>query len=130
METLPTPTEQALAVIEQLNAKLQPDTPYQLVGEAQYAGRSFAFATVTQQTQTISVLFDMTNGGGSIRSALNKPEPIVQKQAPFVTTSAVSGTRGLRTVQNVQPQIKLDSPIHERDRNSIADDPGTEWFRQ
>lgn len=92
LDNAPSPTAVAEAVVAKLNERQTPASPYKLAGEARY-GRDFAFATVKADGQTVSVLYDVKHGGGTVRmtpSAAEKAEP---EKAPFATGSAKTGGR-------------------------------------
>lgn len=73
---LPTCDEIANTVVRRLNEHHQPEHPFELQGEAKYAGRGFAFATVTvAEGDPISLLFEVTTGSGTIRSNPPTPKP-------------------------------------------------------
>lgn len=118
----PTPAEIAEAVVAKLNELQSPAAPYKLAGEAKYAG-SFAFATVKADGQTVSVLYDVKHGGGTVRvtpPAVEKAEP---EKAPFATGSAKGG-KGVKGTTKGGPRggppasagegIKLANQLHER----------------
>ena len=111
LASLPSPNEQANNVVARLNEMQQPATPFELAGDAQYAGRSFAFATIKQETQTISVLLDVKNGSGTIRVAENPPIANSVEQAPFVIGPNPTAERQPR---HETLAIRLESPLHER----------------
>lgn len=127
MESLPTPAEQAALVVERLNEKQSPATPYALgVGEVKYA-REFAFATVKATGRTISLLFDVKNGGGTIRSTEDKPKAAPPPKAPFAVGSGSppagrggAGGGGPKSPRGRESEgIKLDSPLHERVKAAV-----------
>ena len=123
LETRPTPLDQACEVVNQLNASQTPATPYQLIGDAKY-GREFAFATVKADGQTISVLLDAKNGGGTIRSS-----PVAEvKQAdpaPFVVGSPAKprpreARNNRQTARpNTGGEPRLTNSLHERFRDAL-----------
>lgn len=91
MESLPAPSAIAEQVVQALNERAKEGKPYTLVEpeKAKYT-RDFAFATVKVDDREVSVLFDVVNSGGTVRS---RPAPAVTKveeKAPF----AVTGTKG------------------------------------
>ena len=59
LESLPTPAEQAAAVVTALNEKQKPEVPYRLGSEeAHYATRDFIFANVkTTESRTFTILY-------------------------------------------------------------------------
>ena len=120
LETRPTLLDQACEVVNQLNASQTPATPYQLVGDAKY-GREFAFATVKADGQTVSVLLDAKNGGGTIRSnpvaEVKQPEP-----APFAVGGPAKPSKreSRNDRQATRPAgLQLIYPLHERFRDSL-----------
>lgn len=120
LETLPSPSEQAEQVVKALNEKQQPATPYKLAGEAKYA-REFAFATAKADGQTVNVLFDVKNGGGTVRTnpVREKKEP---ERAPFATGTAPEQKRGgggPKGPREARDGIKLADPLHERVKAAV-----------
>lgn len=130
LETLPSPAEMAAAVVQELNERQKPATAYQL-GDPQKARfvREFAFATVAADGQQVSVLVDIVNGGGTIRSNPTLP-PKQTETAPF-TFGAGSRSPGSRSVEKKartkltgtddkeRPGILLPNPVHERLKSAI-----------
>ncbi len=117
LEALPHPTAQAGEVVQALNEKQKPATPYKLVGEAKYA-REFAFATVKAEGQTVNVLFDVKNGGGTVRAnpAREKTEP---ERAPFATGSVPQPKGEQKGPREPRDGIKLADPLHERVKAAV-----------
>lgn len=125
LEALPSPSEQAEQVVKALNEKQKPATPYKVAGEAKYA-REFAFATAKGDGQTINVLFDVKNGGGTVRATVvrEKKEP---EKAPFATGSGgpqpKGGGRGGGGPKGPRAEggagIKLADPLHERVKAAV-----------
>jgi hypothetical protein len=127
LESLPSMTEQANRVVKLLNEKQQPATPYALgVGEVKY-NREFAFATVKADGQTVSVLIDVKNGSGTVRSTQDKPKAEPPPKAPFAVgnTGPVGGRggRGGQPREGGPPRsgdgLKLDDPLHERVKAAV-----------
>jgi len=117
-ENLPVPQVQAELVLAMLNEGQKPTTPYKLVGEAKYSGREFAFATVKAPGQTVNVLLDVKNGGGTVRSNPTVEAKTAEK-APFATGSAkATSTRGPRPTASSEG-IKLDSSVADRFKAAI-----------
>lgn len=120
LESLPTPAEQAERVVQLLNGQHRPPTPYTVgVGEVRYA-REFAFATVKADGRTVSVLVDVKNGGGTVRSAPDKPKAEPPPVAPFATAPAPPAGRN-REPKPPPPAdpIRLDDPLPERVKAAI-----------
>jgi len=117
LEALPSPTEQAERVVAQLNELQKPATPYKLAGEAKYA-REFAFATVKVDGQTVNVLFDVKNGGGTVRAnpVREKTEP---ERAPFATGPAAQPKGEQKGPRKARAGIELADPLHERVRAAV-----------
>ena len=76
LDSVPSPTEQAEAVVARLNAMKKPAVPYRVAGEAKY-NREFAFATVTVtepgREQIVGILIDPKIGAGLSEVALLLP---------------------------------------------------------
>ncbi len=118
MEALPLPAEQAEQVVAKLNELQKPATPYKLAGAAKYA-REFAFATVKADGQTVSLLFDVKNRGGTVRAtpARDKPEP---ERAPFATTGAPQPKGDAPKAPRADTaRVQLSDPLHERVRAAV-----------
>ncbi|MFO0800706.1 MAG: PepSY domain-containing protein [Gemmataceae bacterium] len=126
----PTPTAVAEAVVAKLNEQQTPATPYTLAGEAKYS-RDFAFATVKADGQTVSVLLDVKQGGGTVRvtpQAVGKAEP---EKAPFATGAAKAGGRdkggkggtkgGMKGGATTGPGegVKLPDQLHDRFKAAV-----------
>jgi hypothetical protein len=125
LESLPSPTEQAERVVKLLNDTQQPATPYALgVGEVKY-NREFAFATVNADGQTVSVLIDVKNGSGTVRSTPDKPKAEPPPKAPFAVGSSDRGRPSRSENAGGTPAvpgkeaIRLDNPLHERVKVAI-----------
>lgn len=118
LEALPSPNEQAEQVVRALNEKQKPATPYKLAGEAKYT-REFAFATAKGDGFTVNVLFDVKNGGGTVRATpvRAKAEP---ERAPFATASAApEPKREQNAPREARDGIRLADPLHERVRAAV-----------
>lgn len=119
LEALPSPNEQAEQVVAKLNELQQPATPYKRAGEAKYA-REFAFATAKGDGFTVNVLFDVKNGGGTVRATpvREKKEP---ERAPFATASAPQpkGGGAPKAPRASRDGIKLPDPLHERVKAAV-----------
>lgn len=127
LETLPTPGEQAAAVVAKLNENQKPTTPYTLAGEAKYA-RDTATASVRTDGQTVTVFLDVKNGGGTVRSTpvRERKEP---EKAPFAVGSGGGrggrgaggppAGKGVPTRGDAGAAMKLDDPLPERIKASV-----------
>lgn len=93
LERLPTPREQAAAVVAALNQQQQPAVPYQLgAGDVRYV-RDFLVATVKTDDRAFTVLYDVKDGTGTIRETPVTATPV---KAPFATgTTAAARPRGV-----------------------------------
>lgn len=130
LESLPSPAEQAEAVVKLLNERQKPAVPYRLgAGEIKYA-REFAFATVKVPGQTVSILFDVKNGGGTIRSAVDKPKPPPPPAGPFAVGSPAAGgpRAGGKGAGKDGPrpsrsggELLLEDPLHERIKGAVPE---------
>lgn len=126
LENLPTPAEQAAIVVARLNERLKPDRPFTLT-DPNMAGynREFAFATVKADGKTVSVLFDVKAGGGTVRMAAAPPPPPPAEKAPFAVGSPASrrpqgkGRRPPADTQPVDDGLFLDQPLHERVKAAV-----------
>ena len=117
LDDAPSPAEQAEQVVKLLNEKKKPLTPYRVAGDAKYA-REFAFATVRADGQTISVLVDIKNRQGTVRSApleTLKKEPV---KAPFAMVRSAAPRAGEPELPNADV-IKLESPLQDRVKAAI-----------
>ncbi len=116
LDGAPGPSAVAELVVAKLNEEQKPVTPYRLAGEARY-GREFAFATVRAGGETVSVLYDAKNGGGTVRStaAVEKAPP---ERAPFATASAKVSPREKGSVA-ASPGLKLPEPMHDRFKAAV-----------
>ncbi len=84
LEGAPSAAAVAEQVVAKLNEQQAPLTPYKLSGAARYGPRDFAFATVKVEGQSIGVLYDVKNGGGTVR-ATKTVEKVTPEKAPFTT---------------------------------------------
>ncbi len=103
LESRPNPQMQAEIVVAKLNELQTPTTPYRLSGEAKYSGREFAFATVKAKDQTVSILVDLKNSGGTIRSA-----PLVERPTPEKAPFAVGGEKNKENTPRPKSGSKND----------------------
>jgi hypothetical protein len=134
MESVPKPQDVATQVVAALNERAKEGKPYSLVepGKARYT-RDFAFATVKADGQDVSVLFDVNNPGGTVRSRATAPVK-VEELAPF----AIGGGRGLPNTKggrgpgpkggekgeptshaNHTGPLLLADPLHERVKAAV-----------
>jgi hypothetical protein len=110
------PTAVAEQVVARLNEEQKPATPYRLAGEAKY-GREFAFATVKAGGETVSVLYDVRHGGGTVRVT-----PTVEKATPERAPFATGGGRSPSPRERggpPSPGVKLPEPLHERFKAAV-----------
>lgn len=131
MESPPAPAEVAGQVVAALNARAKDGASYSLVEpETAKWTRDFAFATVKADGQEVSVLFDVTKPGGTVRSKQAAPPAKAEEPAPFAITGAKGGSpkgggkggrgekgggKGEATTHAHAPgALQLDSPLHER----------------
>ncbi len=132
MASPPSPAEVAARVVGALQKRAKDGATYTLVGpeKARYT-REFAFATVTADGQEVSLLFDATGAGGTVRSkpAAKAPKP-AEERAPFaVGRGAAGGSAGAKGPRGPggpaggrmtdhgahgDDALKLDAPLHER----------------
>jgi hypothetical protein len=126
MESVPSLPEQANQVIAALNQQQKPTEPYKLgAGEVRY-NREFAFATVKADGQTVSVLIDVKNGSGTVRSTIEKPKMEPNQPAPFAIGPAeaprkrdraggggqsVSGLDSLSLADRLADRVKASIPV-------------------
>lgn len=91
LESLPSPDEQAAAVVAALNERLKPATPYALgEGGAKYAGRDFLFATAKSGDRTFGLLYDPITATGTVRETTAPPAPPAPVPAPFALGKATA----------------------------------------
>lgn len=120
LEALPTPAEQAEAVVAQLNEKQKPATPYiAAAADADYATRDFIFGTVRSGTRTFSVIFYLGNGSGTIRETT---PPAPGEKAPF-NTGKVAAPRGMGMKSAGDHKhgdgVKLENSITDRFKATV-----------
>ena len=125
LEGAPGPSEQAEEVVRRLNEHKRPAAAYRLAGEARYA-REFAFATVKVtekgREQTVSVLVDLKNSQGTVRSAPPEAPKKEVEKAPFAVGRGSSDTPRGRSSEVERPNadgIKLGSPLPDRVKAAI-----------
>jgi len=121
-ETRQTPLETAVQLVAQLNeketAKEKDARICTLVRpEAAKYNREFAFATVKAKGEQISILFDVVQGGGSIRSRPEEPVKAIEK-APFATGNFAPPS-GPRSGKPRGEAPAFAGSLHERVRDSI-----------
>ncbi|CAN5137005.1 hypothetical protein BH10PLA2_BH10PLA2_30270 [soil metagenome] len=128
LETVLDPAEMAERIVEALNHSQQPQEPY-LLDRSQPARftREFAFATVAVEGQSISMLLDVANGGGTIRSTA-KTHQQPDEVAPFATATKsrpapAASKIPLKPVErepaSSKPAIVLENPFHERMKSAL-----------
>lgn len=96
MESLPKPDAIAAEVVAALNERAKDGKPYSLVEpeKAKYT-RDFAFATVKVESKEVSVLFDVNNPSGNVRSRSAQQPVKNEEKAPFaITGTATKGVPG------------------------------------
>jgi len=129
LDDLPGPAAIAEAVVAKLNEQQAPVTPYKLAGEANYL-RDFAFATVKADGRTVSVLYDVKHGGGTVRQSPPAAEKVEPEKAPFATGSAkVGGTKGSKGAPKGGPRgggppptgdgVKLPDQLPDRLKTAV-----------
>lgn len=114
MEHPPAPAEVAAQVVAGLRAR-QPEAAYTLVEpeKAKYT-REFAFATVKAGDQQVSLLFDMTGTGGTVRGT-----PIVERPAVELAPFAIATRAGGVSPPSRDTGLSLDAPLHERVKAAV-----------
>ena len=122
LETAPTAAEQASAVVQLLNTRQSPATPYALGPGAVKYSREFAFATVKVKDRTVNVLFDVKNGGGTVRVTADKPT-VEAPTAPFAVGNA---SRQRNETPSAAPRpsrggaaLVPENPLHERVKSAV-----------
>ena len=133
MESLPKPAAVAEQVVAGLNARANDGTKYALVepDAAKYT-RDFAFATVKAGDTEVSVLFDVNNPGGTVRSKAAPVAPKVEEKAPFATGASAKGApmvKGGRHNPKAEPKdevahnhgspLALPDPLHGRVKAAV-----------
>jgi hypothetical protein len=113
LETRPTATQQAEALVATWNENQKPASPYRLVGEAKY-GRDAAFATVKCEGQMLNILVDVKHGHGTIRST-----PVVEK--PATAMAPFMPSIGARKESRSEAKPINSCPIRERFQASIPE---------
>ncbi len=121
------PAVLAQQVVDALNRLQHPAQPYErtTTTPARF-NREFAFATVAGENQSIGILIDVANGGGTIRAS---PKPVQEESepAPFATgagpsTPAIAREAG-RSRTGPEPSrptgLMLANPFHERMKAAI-----------
>ncbi|MFO0852537.1 MAG: hypothetical protein U0871_28850 [Gemmataceae bacterium] len=126
LENLPAPAEQAAVVVARLNERLKPDQPLILTDPTRAGyNREFAFATVKADGKTVSVLFDVKTGGGTVRMATDSPPPPPVEKAPFAVGSPAPRSpqgKGRKQAADTRPAddgLFLDQPLHERVKAAV-----------
>lgn len=135
MENPPAPAEVAEQIVAALRARANPPVDYQLVEpeRARYT-REFAFATIKAGDTEVSLLFDATGGGGTVRSRtvpMAAPAPV--EKPPFAVGGGLKtggpprGGRGEKGGGAPRPSpastqtesLALDAPLHERVKAAV-----------
>ena len=113
LDGIPTPTEQAEAVVARWNAMKSPTVPYRVAGEAKY-NREFAFATVIVtepgREQILGILLDLKNRRGTVRSS-----PPAPKKNPEVAPFSI----GFGTPGPISEDLRVVLPLPERVQSAI-----------
>ncbi len=127
MEVAPRPAEVAEQVVAALNDRAKGGKPYALVEpeKARYV-REFAFATVRADGTDVSLLFDVNNPTGTVRSRPAAPAP-KEERAPFAFGPIANGGRGEKGTPKGDPvshanhggPLVLADPLHERVRATV-----------
>lgn len=129
MGQVASPAELAALVVAELQKRAPTGTSYVLLDreQAKYA-REFAFATVKADGTEVSLLFNVSGSGGSIRSKEIKPPEVVER-APFAIGrgTASRGGRSANRKSNeesrgnarVADSLVLPEPIHQRIRSTV-----------
>ncbi len=124
LDGAPAPTAVAESVVAKLNEEQKPATPYRLAGDAKY-GSEFAFATVKAGGETVSILYDVKAGGGTVRMTPPPAEKAEPERAPFATTKGgpvreKGGTpKEPRAVSAGGTGVRLPEPMHERFKTAV-----------
>lgn len=139
MESVPAPAEVATQVVAGLNARAKDGKTYTLVEpeKARWAN-TFASATVKTGDREVSVLFDLKNSGGTVRSSPLPPPAKVEEPAPFAVGNSKGGGekggkggkgggrgekgggKGEARGEAVAPDaIKLDPPLTDRVKAAV-----------
>ncbi len=131
MESVPAPAEVAGQVVAALNTRAKDGPTYSLVEpEKAKWTREFAFATAKADGQEVSILFDVTKPGGTVRAKQAAPPAKVAEPAPFAVGGAkgggTKGGKGGRGEKGGAPPtsragdaLALDSPLHERVKAAV-----------
>ncbi|MCE9563014.1 MAG: PepSY domain-containing protein [Planctomycetes bacterium] len=128
MENVPSPTEIAQQVVTALRTRSTPPVDYQLVqSEKVKYNREFAFATVKADGREVSLLFDATGGGGTVRSRVLVPTPVPStEKAPFaiggakaITPKAGRPEKGTNPRPVPPAESLVESPLHDRVKAAV-----------
>lgn len=115
LEDLPTPSEQATAVVTALNAQARPAARYAVgPGIAEYAGRGFLFATARAGDRTFSLLYEVRTGTGTVRET-TVPVPVAPEPAPFAVRR---GTAPRAANEVTEGGLDVPGSVAERFRDS------------
>ena len=121
LENLPTPREQASAVLTALNEQQKPATPYTLgSGDAHYGTRESFVATVKADARTFFFVYDPKTASGVIRETTTRS---VAEKAPFATASGdAPRQRGMGMMGPMKPNpagIKIEDSIIDRIKSAV-----------
>jgi hypothetical protein len=113
MEAVPKPAAVAEQVVAGLNERGADGAKYTLVEpeKAKYL-REFAFATVKAGETEVSVLFDVNNPAGTVRSRPTPAPPKAEEKAPFTLggTNAKAAPAAKGPVRHERHAPKADTP--------------------
>jgi len=136
MEAVPKAATVAEQVVAALNDRAKDGKPYSLVEpeKAKYV-RDFAFATVKADDTEVSVLFDVNNPTGTVRSkAAPVAAPKVEEKAPFAVGGAGAkaapaakgpvrherhAPKGDASAHDHGSKLNLPDPLHERVKAAV-----------
>ena len=119
---IPSPREQAAAVLNALNQQKKPESPFRLgAGEARYATRDSFIATVKADRRTFFVVFDPKTASGTIRETT--PGRTAEEPAPFATGKAdAPRQRGMGMMGPMKQDhsgVKLSDTMTDRLKTAI-----------
>ncbi len=116
MAAPPAPTATAAEVVAALQARAKPGVRYALVEpeKARYI-REVATVTVRSGGRDVTVSFDLSGAGGTVRS--RPPAPKSADPAPFAVPerpAGKAGPGGPRASAAPREGVRLNAPLHER----------------